>query len=393
MFREKSLKMVIFLVLALVSLFFMSGAQGTEDTYNSVFKDQNLRNQIIVLLNVKGEDKIDEAMLEQIKKIELTDVKVTTLEGIGRLSNLEKLKITNGSIEIIPEEISNLKKLISLDLSHNKIRFLPEGLSSLSSLKELNIEYNNLEIPLEALGPEVLIKNSNQKGKPLSSTFYLDDPIEMDSLMNQLFLSLKEKSGGSVKDIGHWELVNSKGVKMLSLSPDGKEFGTSFINKEDTYSLSFIVENGDASNLDGTIFNSVIRIVSYAKIEGIITNIWTEDPLENVLVELKDYEGKSYGQYLTDKQGKYKFGGIKGNYYEISVIKEGYSDGLDYIVLNEGTNLREDFSLVPKDVGPQLLKKTTLPTTGKSERVLVGVLSLVLGLSILLRFKNKGQEE
>jgi Leucine-rich repeat (LRR) protein/tRNA A-37 threonylcarbamoyl transferase component Bud32 len=67
-------------------------------------------------------------------------------QGLGRLSGLTLLQLSNASLEgIIPEFIGNLTNLVDLELSFNYFSgSIPPGLANLNNLRQLQLYHNNL---------------------------------------------------------------------------------------------------------------------------------------------------------------------------------------------------------------------------------------------------------
>lgn len=115
------------------------------------------------------------AKLKNLKKLWISDIKISDLSDIGELENLEELDLDNVGFKILPVEVSNLKKLREINLEENpqldiaetcnvlsklenlrvlwlgqnKLSTLPKEISKLSTLEELWLDENEFsEIPV-----------------------------------------------------------------------------------------------------------------------------------------------------------------------------------------------------------------------------------------------------
>ena len=115
------------------------------------------------------------ARLKNLKKLWISDIKISNLNTIGDLKNLEELDLDNVGLKILPTEIYNLRKLRELNLEENpqlnmsqvfdvlsklanlkvlwlgqnKLSTLPSEISKLKTLEELWLDENEFsEIPV-----------------------------------------------------------------------------------------------------------------------------------------------------------------------------------------------------------------------------------------------------
>ena len=105
----------------------------------SLIKDANFRKYLKdnyghMLINYKGEDYITKNVASKFYSLDLTDLNISSIEGIEIFSNVYSIYLSGNNIK----DISPLTKMTSLsyiDLSNNKI----EDVSSLVGLKSTNI--------------------------------------------------------------------------------------------------------------------------------------------------------------------------------------------------------------------------------------------------------------
>lgn len=90
------------------------------------------------------------AQYPDLRAFQLCQAGLTHLpESIGRLSQLQYLRLKLNELVDIPEGIGNLSQLQILDLSgdcfgHNRLTYLPESIGNLSQLRKLDLRFNLL---------------------------------------------------------------------------------------------------------------------------------------------------------------------------------------------------------------------------------------------------------
>lgn len=73
---------------------------------------------------------------------------LTSLSGIGQLTSLKYLNVSDSPITELPDEIGNLTNLTFLQVEHTQIAALPDSLGQLSNLRQLYVGRNRLtELP------------------------------------------------------------------------------------------------------------------------------------------------------------------------------------------------------------------------------------------------------
>jgi len=100
-------------------------------------------------------------------------------ESISKLTNLEKLFLTNNLLSTLPESFGNLKNLRILELQSNQFQEIPEVVMELSKLEELDF-VNNYLIAL----PETIGQLSNLRGLDCSENSLNSIPNSITQLSN-----------------------------------------------------------------------------------------------------------------------------------------------------------------------------------------------------------------
>ena len=83
--------------------------------------------------------------LTNLKKLKLDYGKISTIETLCLLVNLNSLSVNNNNLSTINQEIINLQNLTSLSLSFNTLVQIPEHLEKLINLKILNLSHNKIK--------------------------------------------------------------------------------------------------------------------------------------------------------------------------------------------------------------------------------------------------------
>ena len=89
--------------------------------------------------------------LTQLEILRLHNINIEKLPAeIGKLNNLRCLWLQNNKLKKLPPELGQLNQLEYLDLKENKLKTLPTKIGQLPQLKGLGLEDNDLEeIPVE----------------------------------------------------------------------------------------------------------------------------------------------------------------------------------------------------------------------------------------------------
>lgn len=88
--------------------------------------------------------KIYKKPVSQLLSLTCSNMKITSLDGIDQLSNLEKLDVRNNAITEIPNSIGSLKKLKEINISNNQLTTLPAALWKLPELTVFSAVNNSL---------------------------------------------------------------------------------------------------------------------------------------------------------------------------------------------------------------------------------------------------------
>ena len=85
--------------------------------------------------------------LSKLKKLTFLDLsynQLTSIPNLGKMWNLQTLRINNNLLTSLPSDTGNLKKLNPvLNLSNNRLTTLPESIGDLTQLTKINISMNN----------------------------------------------------------------------------------------------------------------------------------------------------------------------------------------------------------------------------------------------------------
>ncbi len=80
-----------------------------------------------------------------LRKFQVSKNKLTSLEGLGHLTELRHLNMADNKLEQLPEDIGNLKLLRVCDFSRNGLRRLPDGFGASPIVHQLRLSGNPLE--------------------------------------------------------------------------------------------------------------------------------------------------------------------------------------------------------------------------------------------------------
>jgi len=80
--------------------------------------------------------------------LDVSNNRLTSLEGIKRLANLRYLNVSNNRLREFEEQVTKLALLEHLDVSFNRISEMPDTFGLLRELRFLNLSNNRIvEIP------------------------------------------------------------------------------------------------------------------------------------------------------------------------------------------------------------------------------------------------------
>jgi hypothetical protein len=88
------------------------------------------------------EDTVTQDMLDKVTVLRVLSGqprRITSLQGIGHLRNLQDLMIENQLITRLPEEFGTLAKLTSAHFGNNSIKSIPDWIGNLHNLTSLNL--------------------------------------------------------------------------------------------------------------------------------------------------------------------------------------------------------------------------------------------------------------
>ena len=122
-------------------------------------------------------DPVTQEQFDNVKRINNpnTEPVISSLEGIGRLRNLEYLMIYYKTLDELPEEIGTLTRLEDLYVVSCNLTSITDSICDLVNLKELSIAGNDVEaLPSEIGSLQSLVKLdiSNTKITSLPESIY-----------------------------------------------------------------------------------------------------------------------------------------------------------------------------------------------------------------------------
>lgn len=151
-------------------------------------------------------------LLEQLRELEMYDIKGPLPKDIGRLKNLRKLDLGCNDLKHIPESIGELVHLEELDLSGNYIETLPSSIGNLKQLKILRLNENSLTSLPESIGElsnlEELWLFDNQLKTLPESIERLSSLYELRLERNQI--SKLPESIGGLSQVAYLDLNNNQ---------------------------------------------------------------------------------------------------------------------------------------------------------------------------------------
>lgn len=150
--------------------------------------------------------------LKNLKVLSLVDTLVSEIpKSIGELINLEELNIyrirlNNGYLKTIPNEVGNLQKLKSINLSKNIIEIIPDSFINLNKIEIINVSKNKIQTfpELNINLKELKCNNNNISVFP-------------ETFLNLLNLEILEISNNQIEEIPK-DIDRMKSLKNLNLS-------------------------------------------------------------------------------------------------------------------------------------------------------------------------------
>lgn len=153
--------------------------------------------------------------------LSLSKAKLASVPGelFVKLSQLEKLDLSENNLAQLPKEISLLNKLVYLSVARNKLESLPEGFPRLTSLKTLDLHSNNMRDLVDGLQDLELTTlniSSNVLGNAQLSPMFFNNFTSESKLAKSLMFLL---AADNQFDDQMWPLFNCfENLKLLNLS-------------------------------------------------------------------------------------------------------------------------------------------------------------------------------
>ncbi len=243
--------------------------------------------------------------ISQLEKLRLSNGKFDTLpEGIGNLTNLTELRIDRCKIISIPESIGNCNKLIELELDDNKLTTLPKSIGKLKELKVLNVESNQLETLPKEIGQldnlvELRLLYNNFQSLPnelgqlkkliaiyAESNKFTEFPVALTAIESLQFINLNDNV------IAQFPPEMKRMKKLIELTLECNELSS--LPKE----LCELAEQGTLEhlNLEDNEFTKVSE--SFGRLKRLKILNLKDNPIENVPEEIIEEGNKSILTHL-----------------------------------------------------------------------------------------------
>ena len=152
-------------------------------------------------------------VLEQrkLKVLYLSNNKITNIDNIDKLKNLQFIDLNGNQLTNIPLKLSLLLKLQTLDLSHNKLYAIPKEIGKLTALQTLDLSHNRLSnLPME------LSELSNLEYLYLQNNQLNSISSELSNLNHLYFINLSENKITKIPD----SFCQLKKMKEIIISKD-----------------------------------------------------------------------------------------------------------------------------------------------------------------------------
>ncbi|CCH60410.1 hypothetical protein TBLA_0C06140 [Henningerozyma blattae CBS 6284] len=154
--------------------------------------------------------------------LSLAKAKLASVPGelFTKLTNLEKLDLSDNNLNRLPQEISSLTRLVYLSASRNKLDGLPVGFSNLTSLKSLDLHSNNIRnfvLGIEQIELNYINISSNAFGDlVLENPFFQETCGKRTKLSESLMFFI---AADNQFDDRVWDMINTfTNLKVLNLS-------------------------------------------------------------------------------------------------------------------------------------------------------------------------------
>ena len=142
-------------------------------------------------------------------------------QSIGRLVNLEELRLADNKIKELPQGIGNLSKLTTLNLAMNNFKVFPKEIFKLTNLTSLNLEYNQLTTLPSEIGKLTKLTELILGGDIYGSmnNKFQALPTEIGQLLNLKLLNLSGSELTSIpKEIGQLKMLGYLNLEVNNLN-------------------------------------------------------------------------------------------------------------------------------------------------------------------------------
>ena len=133
-----------------------------------------------------AERRIEEAARRGAEELDLSSLKLRELpESIGRLTQLQRLRLYNNQLTALPGSLGRLTHLLELNLQENQLTALPESIGRLTQLRSLWLHDNQLTALPESIGWLTQLQRLLLHGNQLT---ILPESMEKLTHLEELFL-------------------------------------------------------------------------------------------------------------------------------------------------------------------------------------------------------------
>ncbi|MBE6115073.1 MAG: leucine-rich repeat domain-containing protein [Erysipelotrichaceae bacterium] len=172
-------------------------------------EELTLSDRVYSIRSLQGLSQMD---LSSLHTLTLDISTLATLEDVLPLNMLQTLRITNSSLEALPENINELSSLRSFELYDSKITQLPDNFYDLGTLESLYFE----RVPLKDISKDIL------KLQFLDSFTVVDMDVKLpEELYSLMHLKKLRLSGMKLNKVSS-NIINLYNLEELSL--DNNEF-------------------------------------------------------------------------------------------------------------------------------------------------------------------------
>lgn len=155
------------------------------------FPDANLAKSVAKHFGLTVDSYVTQEQVAELYILKATSQGISDITGIGALTSLVELDLTNNQLSVVPEEIVNLSNLDRIYLGNNNFTEIPDYIRDLTKLTVFSARDNQLtEIP-ECLVNLPIIRNIFLQGNQIT---VIPDYISQVGSLSELNLSYNQIS-------------------------------------------------------------------------------------------------------------------------------------------------------------------------------------------------------